>query len=66
MRADERGGDIFGAAFGEQGGGQFAVLIVKFDGFQQAIEQTLAVVVPNRLCRRRVDPLGADACSAQH
>ena len=43
VRADQRGGDVLGAALGEQARGQLAVLLVDLDRREQGREQALAV-----------------------
>src|SRR5690606_29116795 len=66
VRADQRGGDVLGAALGEQARGERAVLVVELDRREQRREQALAVAVADRLGARRIDPLGLDPGAAQH
>ena len=64
MRPDERGGDILGRLLGEQAGRQFTIALIHLDRRQQRGEQTLAVLRPDFLQRRRTPPFGIDACAA--
>ncbi len=66
MSTDQRGGDVFGAAFAEQARGQFAVLLVELGRFEQSGDQAFAVVLADILGRGHLAPFGLDSRAAQH
>ena len=66
VSANQRGGDIFGAALGHQAGGEAAVLIVELDRLEQGLEEALAILLANGFGGRRIDPFGVDLGSPQH